>query len=116
MHKYNLSDRLSLKWMTLSITYDSSYLHYYYNNAIPRITCLTFPTLIRRGMRESKHHSELFKIFSSKHFGEDVHNLLIWGTMSQVNSFCLYMILNQVILCFDVLSSIMEHGILQVLS
>jgi hypothetical protein len=27
--------------MTLPITYDSSHLHYYYNNAIPRITCLT---------------------------------------------------------------------------
>ena len=90
-------------------------LHYYNNvisNRIPRITFPTLPPLIQRGVFESKHHFELFKIFSSKRFGEDVRNLLICGTMSQVYSLGLYMILNQVILCVDVLCSIMESRIL----
>jgi hypothetical protein len=72
----------------------------------------TFSPLIRTGVYEYKHHSELFKFFSSKRFGEDVCNLLICGTMSQVNSLGLYMISNQVILCVDVLSSIMDSRIL----
>ena len=96
----------------LPITYNYSYLQYYYNNAIPRITCLTFPPLIRRGVCESKHHSKLLKFFSSKRFGGDVLNLIICGTMSQVNSLGLYMISNQVILCVDVLSLIMKSEIL----
>jgi hypothetical protein len=54
----------------------------------------------------------LFKIFSSKRFGEDVCNFLICGTMSQVNSLGLYMISNQMVLCVDVLGSIMESGFL----
>jgi hypothetical protein len=70
------------------------------------------PSLIRRGVCESKHCSKLFKIFSSKRFGEDVHNFLIYGTTSQVNSLSLYMISNQVILCVDVFTSIMESRIL----
>jgi hypothetical protein len=64
------------------------------------------------GVCESKHHYELLNFFSFKRFGEDVYNLFICGTMSQVNSFGLYMISNQVIVCVDVLSSIMESGIL----
>jgi hypothetical protein len=84
----------------------------YISNAITRITCPTFPPLIQRGVCEPKHHFELFKFLSSKRFGEDVHNLLICGTMSQVNSPGLYMISNQMVFCVNVLGSIMEFEIL----
>jgi hypothetical protein len=78
-----------------------------------RIIYPTFPPLIRRDVCESKHHYEFFVFFfSSKCFGEDVYNLLICVTPSQVNSHGLYMISNQVVLCVDVLGSIMEFGIL----
>jgi hypothetical protein len=74
--------------------------------------CPTSPPFIQRGVCESKHHYELFKIFSSKQFGGYLHNLLICGTMFQANSLGLYMISNPVIICADVLSLIMESEIL----
>ena len=36
----------------------------------------TIPPLIRRGVSKSEHVSESFKLFLSKHFGEDVCNLI----------------------------------------
>ena len=44
-------------------------------------TCPTFPPLSQRGVCEAKHHYELFILFTSKHFGKYVCNLLICGTM-----------------------------------
>lgn len=73
-----------------------------------RIMCPIFPTLIQRNVCESKHHS---KLSSFKHFHEYFHNYFICGTMSQVNSLCIYVISNQMILCVDVHGSIMEFGI-----
>ena len=72
----------------------------------------TIPPLIQRGASKPEHVSESFKLFSSKHFGEDVCNLIICGTMSKMDCLGLYMMLNQMILYVDVFSSIMESRIL----
>ena len=72
----------------------------------------TFPPLIGRDVGESKHHSESFKLFSSKRFGEDVCNLLICGTMTEMNCFGLNMMSNQMIFSIDVLHSIMDLWVL----
>jgi hypothetical protein len=63
---------------------------------------------MQRGVCKSNHLFELFKIFSSKHFGEDVCNLLTCGTMYQLDGLGLYMMLNQMILRVDVFGLIME--------
>ena len=73
---------------------------------------LTIPLLIRRGVHKSKHVSKSFKLFLSKCFGEDVCNLIICGTMSKMDYLGLYMMSNQVVLCVDILASIMEYGVL----
>ena len=69
--------------------------------------CPTFHPLSRRGVCKSKHCSELFKLPSSNSFGEDVYNLFSRGTMSRMNSLGLYIISNQMVLCVDMLGSIM---------
>jgi len=71
----------------------------------------TFPDLAK-GVFVSPNIIWLFKLFSFKHFGEDVCNLFICGTMSHMNSLGIYTILNQMILWVDVLGSIMESRIL----
>jgi hypothetical protein len=81
-------------------------------NHNPKDYLSNIPPLIQRGVCESKHHFDFFKNFSSKRFGEDAYNFVIFGTMYQVNSLGLYMISNHVKLCVDVISSIMKYGIL----
>ena len=58
------------------------------------------------------HHSESFKIFSSKHFGEDVCNLLISGTMAYMDWLGLNMMSNQMEFCIDLIHSIVELWVL----
>ena len=74
--------------------------------------CSTFHPLSQRGVGESKHPCELFKILFSKCFGEDVCNFLSHGIVSQMNCLGLYMISNQMVLCVDMFGSIMKPRIL----
>ena len=84
---------------------------YKFNN--PIVLCVQHsPPLSQRGVGESKYHSELFKLIFSTCFSEDVCNLLIHGTMSQMNCVGFYMISNQMIFCANMFGSIMKTGIL----
>ena len=73
---------------------------------------VNIPPLIWRDVGESKHCFESFNLFSSKHFGEDVCDLLISGTMAEMDRFGLNMMSNQMIFSIDVLRSIMELWVL----
>ena len=85
--------------MTVHITY---YLFTLYSPN-PDDYVSTFSPLIWRDVGESKHHSESFKLFSSKRFGEDVCNLLISGTMTEMDCFGLNMMSDQMIFSIDVI-------------
>ena len=95
-----------------SFLHNYSVFFIYLQYIIPTDYILTIPLLIQRGVRKSEHVSESFKLFSSKRFDEDFCNLIICGAMSKMDCLGLYMMSNQMILCVDVLISIMESMIL----
>ena len=94
--------------MTVHITYISIYIISTQSWGL----VVNIPPLIWRDVGESKHHSESFKLFSSKRFGEDVCNFLICGIMTEMDCFGLNMMSNQMIFSIDVLCSIMELWVL----